>query len=91
MIGFRLTGSRCRCQACGELFNSTVAFARHRVGPWTDRGARRRCPSSIELIHAGWSRNAAGFGVTETRVARLGRSARNGVRLAASAQQPGCA
>jgi hypothetical protein len=91
MIAYRLTGSRCRCQACGELFNSTTAFTRHRVGPWTDRGAWRRCLVRAEMVQMGWAYNAAGFWITETRVARLGRSARNGDRLEADHHLPGCA
>ena len=91
MIAYRLTGSRCRCQACGELFNSVTAFTRHRVGPWTDRGAWRRCLTHSEMIQNGWTCNVAGFWITETRVARLGRSARNGDRPAVGLQPAGCA
>ena len=91
MIAYRLTGSRCRCQACGEPFNSVTAFTRHRTGPWTDRGAQRRCLAPAEMTHMGWTHNAAGFWITETRVARLGRRARSGDRLPVGHQQAGCA
>lgn len=28
----KLTGDQCRCPSCGEYFNSTKAFDKHRVG-----------------------------------------------------------
>lgn len=61
MIAYRLTGSRCRCATCGERFNSVSVFDRHRVGPWTDRGAHRRCLETAEMSGKGWQRNLAGF------------------------------
>jgi hypothetical protein len=62
----RLTGSRCRCQSCGELFNSVSVFDRHRVGPWTDRGAARRCLTVAEMEARGWLRRVAGFWIERT-------------------------
>src|SRR6516165_8365228 len=58
---YRLTGSRCRCGACGELFNSVSVFDRHRVGPWTDKGVQRRCLSAEEMSARGWQTNVKGF------------------------------
>ena len=39
MAGVRrkLTGDHCQCGACGEFFNSTYAFDRHRAGEWGER------------------------------------------------------
>lgn len=94
MIAYRLTGSRCRCQACGELFNSVTAFTRHRVGSWADRGALRRCLSPTEMTLKGWARNAAGFWITETRAiraTRLGLGAGSGDRPSVGPYQRGCA
>ena len=52
----KLTGDRCQCTACGEYFNSTYAFDRHRV--------RYVCRTAEELRAKGWSVNAAGFWIT---------------------------
>lgn len=56
----KLTGDRCQCSACGEFFNSTFAFDKHRLG---DYGMRRcRTPDVMEAI--GMSRNVKGLWVT---------------------------
>lgn len=52
-----LTGSRCRCSACGLTFRSVSGFDRHRIGP----PATRRCLTPAELEAAGWRLNAAGL------------------------------
>lgn len=67
MIAYRLTGSRCRCASCGERFNSLSTFDRHRIGPWTDRGAHRRCLEPEELVRKGWQRNVGGFWIERRR------------------------
>jgi len=59
-ISRKLTGSRCRCTSCGDYFNSTSTFDRHRAGDYDSR-ASRLCLSSAELILRGWSRNSGGF------------------------------
>lgn len=79
MIARRLTGSRCLCRTCGEYFNSVTAFDRHRVGTWRDRGAWRRCLEPSEMVARGWSLNALGFWVTETRANRQARVIRRGL------------
>jgi hypothetical protein len=58
-----LRGGRCLCGACGEFFNSTAAFDKHRVGPMTDR----RCRSVAEMNDAGMAHNAAGYWITQPR------------------------
>lgn len=74
----RLTGSRCQCAACGQLFNSTSTFYRHRVGDYAKPGelkGYRRCLFVPELLAKGWSRNEAGFWIErarETATARAG-------------------
>ena len=60
----RLTGSRCLCRACGERFNSTAAFDRHRVDAFADS---RRCLTAEEMSRLGMTRNAAGFWITKVR------------------------
>jgi hypothetical protein len=64
----KLTGDRCRCSGppyggCGEYFNSTKAFDRHRTGAYAL--AQRRCLSPDEMRAKGMAKNAAGFWVTE--------------------------
>lgn len=56
-----LTGNRCICLGCRELFNSPSIFERHRVGDWMERGAHRRCLTVPEMVAKGWVKNAAGF------------------------------
>jgi hypothetical protein len=70
MIAHRLTGSRCRCPTCGEYFNSTSVFDRHRVGAWTARGTHRRCLSVAEMTGRGWSITAKGFWIERRRAGR---------------------
>lgn len=62
----KLTGRRCECTGCGELFNSESAFDRHRVGDFAGTGglSSRRCLTEPELLAAGWSRNEAGAWIT---------------------------
>lgn len=53
-----LTGDRCKCSACGLLFNSTNAFDNHRRGSY---GVDRRCLSPAELTAKRCAPNEAGF------------------------------
>jgi hypothetical protein len=64
----RLTGTRCRCAACGKNFNSTSAFDRHRYGDYQLRGANRRCRTWQELRALGWTVNKAGFWIERPRL-----------------------
>lgn len=75
MNGPRLTGSRCQCCKCGEIFNSTSTFTRHRVGNWESLGANRRCLNPDQMTARGWSRNPEGFWIERKRIdaARIGR------------------
>ena len=57
----KLTGSRCQCSACGEYFNRSSLFDRHRVGSFQPRA--RRCLSPDEMSEKGWRKNSAGFWV----------------------------
>jgi hypothetical protein len=54
----RLTGDRNRCPPCGEYFNSTSAFDKHRTGRI---GIGRRCMTTDEMLRVGMTKNAAGF------------------------------
>lgn len=53
----KLTGTRCRCRACGELFASVYAFDRHRRGEYH----ARYCLTAEQLTAADWMRDARGF------------------------------
>lgn len=72
MSGPKLTGSRCMCRGCGELFNSTSTFDRHRTGTFAPLGAwahNRRCLTPAELEAKGWCRNGASFWIERPRQA----------------------
>jgi hypothetical protein len=76
MIAPKLTGNRCQCAACGECFNSTSTFDRHRAGDFSTPTSRR-CRTPAELILRGWSRNARGFWI-ERAMRREASTARAG-------------
>jgi hypothetical protein len=59
--GLRLTGDRNQCRGCGQYFNSTGAFDKHRRGDFTDR--TRRCLSTQEMQGSGMQRSRTGFWV----------------------------
>ena len=63
-----LRGDRCQCGACGQRFNSTSMFDRHRLG----RPGRRSCLNACQLEAKGYSRNQAGFWIRAKRPADTG-------------------
>lgn len=77
-----LRGDRCRCTACGELFNSTFAFDKHRIGLARLRvgaakpipahlqrvGSDLRCFSIAAMQEMGFSKNPRGFWITSSRL-----------------------
>lgn len=75
-----LTGNRNRCAGCGEYFNSTGGFDRHRTG---DFGKSRRCRTVVELSSFGWCKNKDGFWITEAddreHPSRLSHKGKTGV------------
>lgn len=52
-----LRGDRCQCMACREWFNSTYAFDRHRVGPYTSR----ECLTAAEMLDKCMAQRPDGF------------------------------
>lgn len=80
----KLRGDRCRCTACGELFNSTHAFDKHRVGLQRLRvvakkpvpahlqrvGTDNRCFDIAAMEEMGFSKNSRGFWITASRLNR---------------------
>lgn len=75
MSALRLTGRRCQCAACGDYFNSTSTFDRHRVGYFdsAEHEGSRRCLHALEMLSRGWSRNEAGFWIERRREAATTR------------------
>jgi hypothetical protein len=69
-----LAGNRCQCTRCGEYFNHTYGFDRHRVGK--HRGRQRRCLLVAEMVAKNFSKNARGFWITESHTAVRIASAR---------------
>lgn len=68
----RLGESRCQCSACGDYFNSTAAFDRHRCGEFAKPGkvdGMRGCKTRAQMVMDGMERNRAGFWITERREA----------------------
>lgn len=57
----------CRCMECGEYFNSSGTFSRHRTGDWDDRGANRRCLTIAEMVAKGWEKSKSGHWITSRR------------------------
>ena len=60
-----LRGDHNQCPGCGELFNSTAAFEKHRVGEHTDN--QRRCLTPIEMRQRGMVQVEGGWWVTKLR------------------------
>ena len=60
-----LRGDRCLCRGCGEYFNSTGMFDRHRVGKY--RPGERRCLTPDEMRVKGHLQNDAGFWIRSKR------------------------
>jgi hypothetical protein len=67
----RLGGNRCRCEGCGERFNSETAFNRHRAGTHgtAAQPGARRCLTTTELRSRGWLKNGTGYWITGKRPA----------------------
>ncbi|QBE66829.1 hypothetical protein [Pseudoduganella lutea] len=58
----QLNGDRNQCPGCGEYFNSSFAFDKHRTG---DFGTNRRCLTVPEMESKKMAKNTAGFWVSE--------------------------
>jgi hypothetical protein len=61
MSDLHLSGDRNQCRGCGEYFNSSFAFDKHRTG---QLGKDRRCLAADEMIVKGMSKNASGFWIS---------------------------
>jgi hypothetical protein len=59
-----LRGDRNQCPSCNELFNSTAAFTKHRVGEFGVPHDPRRCLKVSEMAAKGMAKNSEGWWVT---------------------------
>lgn len=57
----RLSGDRNQCPTCGQYFNSSAAFDKHRTGPLD---GDRLCLTEPGMRAKGMDRNSSGFWVT---------------------------
>ena len=57
----RLSGDRNQCPTCGQYFNSSAAFDKHRTGPLD---GDRRCLTEPEMLSKGMAKSNSGFWVT---------------------------
>jgi len=57
-MGVTLRGDRNQCAGCGQLFNSTHAFDKHRHG---EHGNGRRCLTVEEMTEKGMVIGSDGF------------------------------
>ena len=60
-----LRGDHNECPTCGELFNSTAAFDRHRAG--SHAKDTRHCLTVGEMTQRGMVRNATGWWIASKR------------------------
>lgn len=58
-----LRGDRNECPTCGQVFNSSPAFDKHRAGTFSPPG--RHCLSPDQMTAKGMAKNKAGFWVTK--------------------------
>jgi hypothetical protein len=63
-----LSGDRNQCRGCGEYFNSSFSFDKHRTG---EHGKDRRCMTTAEMLDKGMSKNAAGFWISSAMPAEV--------------------
>lgn len=59
----KLGTNRCQCGSCGEYFNSTYAFDKHRTGEW---GARV-CLTAEAMREKGMATNSTGWWISSAR------------------------
>ena len=57
-----LNGDHNQCPTCGEYFNSTFAFDKHRIGAFV---VDRRCRTVAEMQEAGMALNAGNWWISE--------------------------
>ena len=65
----KLSGDHNECPSCGELFNSTAAFDKHRTGKFGKfiEQDGRRCRTVAEMTQVGMEKNTAEFWCTSLK------------------------
>jgi hypothetical protein len=71
----RLSGDRNQCPTCGEYFNSTFAFDKHRQGK---HGIDRHCLKIEQMLAIGMDKNAHGFWISAKNPQQEGYTAQEG-------------
>jgi len=59
-----LHGDHNQCPSCGQYFNSTFAFDKHRVGDFSPK-VTRRCMTLEEMEACGMALNAGGWWISQ--------------------------
>ena len=69
----KLRGDRNQCRGCGEYFNSTRAFDKHRVGRYATetKPNTRRCLTPEEMTKKGMLQSEDGFWITKKKLQKL--------------------
>jgi predicted nucleic acid-binding Zn ribbon protein len=81
-----LKGDHCQCTACGDYFNSTAAFDKHRWGDWDNR----HCKTQEQMFAAGMALSGTGWWLTAKRDdSSLPFERRNGDRSESVGEQGG--
>jgi hypothetical protein len=65
----KLSGDRCFCRTCGEYFNSSAAFDKHRIGTLDPKASHygRRCRTVEQMQAAGMELSKAGWWLRDAR------------------------
>ena len=58
----QLNGDHNECPTCGQYFNSTFAFDKHRIGAF---GKDRRCMTVEQMVEAGMVKNAGDWWISQ--------------------------
>jgi hypothetical protein len=78
----KLTGDHCQCAACGEYFNSTVAFDKHRVHKIASMEPEiwvRGCLDTPHMKARGMAVSSTGWWITSVKAdSSLSRMRQNG-------------
>ena len=62
----KLSGDRCMCPTCGEYFNRTSVFDRHRIG----KLGEKRCLTIAQMDSGGFRKNLHGYWVRKIAASR---------------------
>ena len=72
----KLSGDRNQCPSCGEYFNSTYAFDKHRAG---QHGVDRKCLKIEQMLSIGMDKNKQGYWISSKNPNPIGVEAQEGL------------